>query len=168
MSDAPSSGKPAVLRQEGPHRVTVAPGAHSALSSSPGPSGPRLRPAVGAASPQAPEGGAAPMRQAASLRQRSGAGAAAVTEVRHIAGRTPGTAGPHSETDAERAAASAALSALEQRLSALAELNFKTSKTVTSFEGDVGFHAQPTPAPGGLEPPVPQKASRSLFKWRSS
>ena len=168
MSDSPDSGKPAVLRQEGPHRVAVAPGAHSALSPTANLNGPRIRPAAGAASSQALVGSGASMRRAASLRQGAGAGAGSVTEVRHMAGRTPAQGPGHSENSAARAAASAAHSALEQRLSALAELNSKTAKTVSSFEGDVGFQAQPTPTPGGLEPPLLQKATRSLFKRKSS
>jgi hypothetical protein len=108
------------------------------------------------------------MREASSLRRRSGSVAESGAVVRRLAGRTPAQGGPHAEEGAARAAASAALNALDQRLSALAELNSKTSGTITSFEGDVGFQAQPTPAPGGLEPLLLEKAKRGLFKRRSS
>jgi hypothetical protein len=168
MSDTTTAGKPAVLRQDGPHRVTVAPGAHSALSPTVGPSGPRLRPAAGAGTSQGPGGSVVPLRPSANLRSRAADAGSSGTTVQRVAGRASSRGGTLPEGGVGRAASAAAVSALDVRLSALAELNSKTSKTVTAFEGDVGFQDEPTRLSGGPAPPEPQMAPRSLFKRRSS
>ncbi|MFM8665133.1 MAG: hypothetical protein ACKOE3_03025 [Betaproteobacteria bacterium] len=62
----------------------------------------------------------------------------------------------------------AAASALEQRLSALAELNSHTTKTVTAFEVRVGQVERPSSAAQPGEQASLDKPKRSLFKRRTS
>lgn len=168
MSDQPSdTAGPAVLRQEGPHRVKVAPGSQSALSTSVGLGTKRLRPAVGAVPmPDAAASAAAELGQA-QLRSRA-AGQGSTTEVRRLPGRapvnsrfTPGQADAVPESRM-------ATDALERRLSALAELNSKTSRSVTSLERLVlppqGDEAAPPAGDASAQPP----AKRGLFNRRSS
>ena len=168
MSDATPSAKPAVLRQEGPHRVTVAPGATSALAPSVGPAAPRLRPAVGAQRPAVPAGGEPAQAREAGLRQRAAAVSGSVTEVRRLPGRSAihGAFAPEGK-EPRSGQPSAAASALEQRLSALAELNSNTTKTVTTFELGVGQVERSSSAAQTREDTSPDKPKRSLFKRRT-
>jgi len=169
MSEPSNPGKPGVLRQEVPHRVSVAPGATSALAPSAGPAGPRLRSAAGHSPSSVPGADAAPQRQQASLRRRADVSDGSSTEVRHLAGRKAVNAVFTPKQESLGALhAPAATSAIEQRLSALADLNSNTLKTVTAFEGRVGPQDQPSSAADVAEQTAPEKAPRSLFKRRSS
>lgn len=172
MSDAKpeSPPAPAMLRQEGPHKVTVAPGGHSALSSNVGLGTKRLRPAVGAAPVPTPLSSDGPGLSPASLRTRGPASGGSVTEVRRLPGRAPvsgrflpGQAEPSSAPRDDRAAA------LEKRLAALAEFNARTSRTVTALEREVNPPAVEAMA-NPDNPPTEQEPAglRRLFTRRSS
>lgn len=169
MSDATPSAKPGVLRQEGPHRVTVAPGATSALAPSVGPAAPRLRPAVGAQRPAVPAGSEPAPAREAGLRQRAAGVSDSVTEVRRLPGRSAIHGAFAPEGNGSRLGqSSAAATALEQRLSALAELNSNTTKTVTAFEVRVGQVERPSTSAAQPGEQVSQdKPKRSLFKRRT-
>jgi hypothetical protein len=81
-------GKPGIVRQEGPHRVQVAPGSHSALAPSVGVGSKRLRPAIGAAPlPDAFVEGAEAV--GIGMRRHVQGGASSTTEIRRIPGRSP-------------------------------------------------------------------------------
>lgn len=172
MSDTPEPNTPGVLRQEGPHRVKVAPGANSALAPSVGVGTKRLRPAVGAAPTPVPMGEGAAPHLAANLRLRNPAGAS-TTEVQRLPGRAPvhGRFAP-GEEPAEPRVRPAEPSALELRLAALAELNARTSRSVTAFEGQVteltGQATALQSAPDASTPQAPSRSLRTLFKRRSS
>lgn len=168
MSDATPSGKPGVLRQEGPHRVTVAPGATSALAPSVGPAAPRLRPAVGALRPAVPAGDESASAREGSLRQRAAGVSGSVTQVQRLPGRSAihGAFAPEGNGSSS-GQPSAAASALEQRLSALAELNSNTTKTVTTFELGVGQVERSSSSAQTGEHTSPDKPKRSLFKRRT-
>lgn len=143
---AEPQGKPGVIRQEGPHRVQVAPGSHSALAPSVGVGSKRLRPAIGAA-PQPGAGFTGSEPDATSLKRHMAGSMGSTTEIRRTPGRTP-VNGRFAPGDAPNAASStAAPSALDLRLMALSELNAHTSKTVTSFEREVSSQSLDTGAP---------------------
>ncbi|NBQ91759.1 MAG: hypothetical protein EBS47_07655 [Betaproteobacteria bacterium] len=168
MSETTDPGKPAVLRQEGPHRVKVAPGSQSALAPSVSLGTQRLPPAVGSAPAAQARGEVTAERRSATLRQQPRAAASSSTEVRHLPGRAAinGRFAPGAE--ASGTAELADTNALEQRLSALAELNSTTSKTVTAFESRVGSLGEPVSAPVGAGNTAPVNTKRSLFKRRAS
>jgi len=163
MNEPSDHGAPGIIRQEGPHRVNVAPGSHAAMAPSGAEQGgKRLRPALGAAPlpTQADQGTAHDMED--TLRKRPGAGGS-TTEIQHLPDRVavngrfaPGEASP------APAAPRAAPNALEQRMAALAELNSKTSRTVTAFESEV------TPVAGTAAGHAPAPRRFSFFKRRSS
>jgi hypothetical protein len=169
-------GKPGIIRQEGPHRVQVAPGSHSARAPSVGVGSKRLRPAIGAAPlPDAFVEGAEAV--ATGMRRQVQGGASSTTEIRRIPGRSPVNSRFAPGNESTVASTAAAPSALEKRLTALAELNAQTSKTVTSFEREVSSQnpdtvqpikptaaADPAAAGAGHEPGT---AIRSLFKRRT-
>lgn len=172
MSDTPDTGAPGVLRQEGPHRVKVAPGSQSALAPSVGVGTKRLRPAVGAAPVPVPMGEGDAPHLSPLLKQRQGTGAS-TTEVRRLPGRAAvnGRFAPGAEP-AQPRVRPAEPSALEQRLAALAELNSKTSRSVTAFEGQVTALTGPAigvpSAADAQTPDAPKRSLRTLFTRRSS
>lgn len=168
MSDKPSDAAgPALVRQEGPHRVKVAPGSQSALSTGVGLGTPRLRPAVGAV-PMPDVGASSPTGLGQAMLRPRAAGQAPVTEVRRLPGRAPvhGRFAP-GEADATPDPRQAT-DALERRLSALAELNSKTSRSVTTLERSVLPPTEEKAAPPAGEPPTQPPVKRGLFNRRSS
>lgn len=167
MSEADDTQKPGLIRQEGPHRVKVAPGSQSALAPSVGLSKPGLRPAVGqAASPVA--AGVHHTLPSAGLRHRQGGGAS-VTEVRRMPGRTPisGRFAP-GQVAPSSAPEPAQPSAWDQRLAALAELNARTLSAVQSFEAEVKPAEPVQPAASPARDVSSAHRLRNLFKRRSS
>jgi hypothetical protein len=156
-----SPATPTVLRQEGPHRVKVAAGSNSALSSSVGVGTKRLRPAIGAAPPRGLDAQALAALLPPTLRGR-GSRESSSTEVRREAGRGPvggasaaadprDGAGPRDQSTAE----------LEARLAALAQFNQKTSKAVTALEHQISATKPEEPLHG-------QPERRGFFKRSSS
>ena len=127
---------PAVLRQEGPHRVKVAPGATSAFSSAPPASGPKLNPKTGPSVRSAVQPAKAKASGEAQL--RSGAKAQPASQAqRHRVGADGSWqrwSGPQ-DADAERQAQ--VTQALQQRLDHLAQLNTHTSGKVVKLERDL-------------------------------
>lgn len=132
----PAGAEPAVLRHEGAHRVTVAPGAHSALSSPPPVSGPRLRPAAGPIptsllarkSPSSTDGGgsgaihaAAPVSKTFTQPRTAQRGA----QVRRWLPPELTTQAPESNSE------------LQARLDRLAKANAETSHDVSALERDI-------------------------------
>lgn len=170
-TDTEPDSQPSVLRQEGPHRVKVAPGSQSALAPSVGLGTGRLRPAVGADTDAAPIPGAAPKIDSPTLGRRSPV-RGSVTEVRHlpgpaaVRGRFAPQANPRSTPPSQSGP-----SDLERRLSALAALNARTSADITAFERSISVPASDgtTDESNATAPAVePTKGLRSLFKRRSS
>ena len=141
------AGAPAVLRQDGPHRVTVAPGAHSALAPSAGVGTKRLRPAVGAAPLPRLDSNDAQATAALDGRRRSPRDSSS-TEIR----RLPGTAAVKGrfapgQEETLSPAPRPSTAALEARLASLARLNQETSATVTAFEQQIKTPLQDPTAP---------------------
>ena len=177
MSDpSEPQGKPGIVRQEGPHRVQVAPGSHSALAPSVGVGSKRLRPAIGAAPlPGAFVEGAEEV--GTSMRRRVQGNDGSTTEIRRLPGRAPVNSRFAPGNESKVASTVAAPSALEKRLTALAELNAQTSKTVTSFEREVSSQnpdtVQPIKSTAAADPAAagaghePGTSIRSLFKRRT-
>lgn len=175
-SEAPAS--PGVIRQEGPHRVQVAPGSHSALAPSVGVGTKRLRPAIGAA----PLPGAfvdGTQGSGSAMRRQADGAVGSTTEIQRTPGRTPINSRFAPIKEATASSAKAAPSALDLRLTALAELNAKTSKAVTSFEHEVSSRSPKTVKPEGATAGAADSAAagapdaqgtprRSLFKRRPS
>lgn len=135
--------KPAVLRHEGAHRVSVAPGAHSALSPAPVGTASRLRPAVG------------PIP--ASLRRiagESGEGTA-IQRDGHPRGATQASVNRTARRDPARNPWRPALDAVpgslsagdpgewQRRLDQLAQANAETSRKVTALEHELKSADQP-------------------------
>ena len=156
-----SVAAPAVLRQEGPHRVTVSAGSNSALSSSVGVGTKRLRPAIGAAPPPGLDAQALaallpPTLGRQALRESSS------TEVRREAGRAPvnGRFAP-GQRDQDTAPRNQSTAELEARLAALAQFNQHTSTAVTALERQMS-ESQPE------EPLQGQPKRRGLFKRSSA
>ena len=143
MSDSNESpDKPAVLRHGGAHRVTVAPGAKSALSSAPPTAGPRLRPAAGPIPP--------------SLRARSTAaaqdtGTSIIRTEAHTPPAAPSPRSPRPRADLSRwlpPAVDAADQAsghtdLQERLARLMQANAETSRIVSALERDISAAVPP-------------------------
>jgi hypothetical protein len=156
-----STAAPAVLRQEGPHRVTVSAGSNSALSSSVGVGTKRLRPAIGAAPPPGLDAQALSALLPPTLGRRSGRESSR-TEVRREAGRKPvdGRFAP-GQADPVSSARDQSAAELEARLAALAQFNQHTSKAVTALEVQMS-ESQPEQPPQGTPP------RRGLFKRSSS
>ncbi len=173
MNDSTRSSPPApaMLRQEGPHKVTVAPGGHSALSPQVGLGTKRLRPAVGAV----PIPGAVlPDLPAATLRGGRVGEGTSVTEVRRLPGpRVPQGRWAAGVPDSDASERAAQADALAQRLSALAELNVRTAKGVTALEREAGLgldsvaSALPDESPNDASDPPKPTGLRRLFNRRS-
>ncbi len=157
---ASPAAAPAVLRQEGPHRVTVSAGSNSALSSSVGVGTKRLRPAIGAAPPPGLDAQALAALLPPTLGRR-GVRESSSTEVRREAGRAPvnGRFAP-GQLDQGAARRDQSTAELDARMAALAQFNQHTSKAVTALERQISDR-QPQ------EPPQGPSKRRGLFK-RSS
>jgi hypothetical protein len=111
------------------------------------------------------------------MRRQVQGGASSTTEIRRIPGRSPVNSRFAPGNDSTVASAVAAPSALEKRLTALAELNAQTSNTVTSFEREVSSQSpdtvQPIKSMAAVDPAAtgaghePGSSIRSLFKRRT-
>lgn len=139
MSDGPAEAAPApaVIRQEGPHRVSVAPGATSAFAKPAPLDETRLRteaPAVDLRT--VPSDDSLDGMGVAALRSRSARKPAPSTTVRHQIG-PDGSWQRQPEPASERQRREAAAQALQERLNRLSTLNAETSRRVSAAESAV-------------------------------
>lgn len=137
-SGPPTPGPaPGLLRHEGAHRVTVAPGAHSALSSAPPTSGPRLRPKPGPIPASLRSGPPSPSGAATDTTVHRGT---PVPDSRTAVDRTARRQTQHArwlpELGEPRAADQSA-SDLQERLDRLAKANAETSHKVVALEREL-------------------------------
>lgn len=157
----PSKPKPAVIRQDGPHRVSVSQGTQSALSGSGSLSNQRLpfgavearaEVALGDGRPAQGRAGVAP-----SLHRRDAASSVTVrlAEPTHSAPRPAPQEDERTAQERRRVA-----DALEARLGALSKLNAETSHRVVTIEAQLA-----PPAPSPATPSAPQPAR---FTFRRS
>lgn len=143
-SASTQAGAPAVLRHEGPMKVTLPEGGHSALSSAANLGSGRLRPAVGPVPPALVAGAEAAGLGFAGRRLRSPLAPTAGSGVT----RTPAPARPRFVFTPDAAGPDAAELArstaeLERRLNRLAQSNLEVSRQVTSLEAELQTAAAP-------------------------
>lgn len=134
---AEAAPAPAMIRQEGPHRVSVAPGATSAYAKPAPLDENRLRTEpTGVDRRSVPSDGTGPGAPAARLRTRGAGDAASSTSVRHQIG-PDGAWQRQPEPPSERQRRESAAQALQERLNRLAALNAETSRRVAAAESTV-------------------------------
>lgn len=145
--DAPTSAAPAaapaVLRHSGAHKVSVAPGSHSAMSSSPPVAGPRMRASTGPVPASLRVRPAAPVATTTVVRSGTPPAAPAPTAVVRLARAKALLARLLPEIGQPPGADDSSATDLQRRLERLAQGNADVSRQVSALERDIKTAALP-------------------------